>query len=92
MDFGDNINMDNLEFLVEPSNDVTSVDMISPVVYVPFHPRGEKGDKGDSGEDEKDSIAGPSGPPGPPGKYSHIVPSISRIICGSNSVLSFYPV
>lgn len=74
MDFDDNINMDNPEFIVEPSNDVTAVDMISPVVYAPIHPRGNKGDKGDKGDPGKDWIDGVQGPKGHPGKDAPIVP------------------
>lgn len=92
MDFDDNINMDTIEFVVEPSNHVTSVDMMSPVVYAPIHPRGEKGDKGDKGDPGKDGKDGAEGPQGPPGKDAPIVPSMSRIICGRNAILPFYPV
>ena len=68
--------MDTPDLIVHPSNDITSVDMVTPVIYANIHSRGEKGDKGEKGDrGEKggignNGIPGPrglQGPPGPPG-------------------------
>jgi hypothetical protein len=74
------------EFIVQPLTDVTTVDMVTPVIYAPIYPRGEKGDPG------RDGMQGPREHTDPAGKDAPIIPSMSSIIFSRDAQLEFYPV
>ena len=59
--------MDTNDLIVRPSNDITCVDMHTPVIYSNIHSRGEKGEKGEKGDRGDKGEDGNSGIPGPRG-------------------------
>lgn len=81
---------------IQPSKDVTTVDMLTPVIYAPINLLALKGEKGDKGDPGKDGVPGPRGPPGPPGtaeKSSILGVSMSSIVAGSElatTPITFY--
>lgn len=97
-------NMDFSDVIVQPSKDVTSVDMTTPVTYAPIQSRGLKGEKGDPGKEGPPGPpgftgppgprgpAGPPGPPGTPGKDSSNITSMSKVVAGSAYTLPTYPI